>query len=231
MFRALKAGGGSAVALAFLLMVVTQSSKVGSASAAPAERQLDCGGTVNFDPVTVTKATVHDSEVPCLYSYYAGRYQPPAVFQAPDDWLANTDIYLFNRTNKTIVYGYFVVTFPETPTRNSVIISLGIMPAVAAFDRLGKPIPQNGRAPLSFGPGQTLVIHLGDYSKDIASALKPVLPAALTKVRVNPNEFLFDDGLRWSPGGVYLLPDQEHPGQWTRMPGSYHPDGYGEGRQ
>jgi hypothetical protein len=74
------------------------------------------------------------------------------------------------------------------------------------------------------------VIHLGDYINDITNALKPVLPAALTKVRINANAFLFDDGMKWSPGSVYLVPDQEHPGQWTRMPRDYHPDGYGKGR-
>ncbi len=180
-----------------------------------------------YDAAMVTKATVHDSEVPCRWSPDStGRSQPPGVFQAGDDWLANTDIYLVNRTNKQIVYGYFLVSFPDGPTRNAVPITMGIMPAVAAFDRSGKPMPQDGRAPLSFGPGQALVIHLGDYMNDITSALTPVLPAALTKVRINANVFIFDDGMMWNPGAAYLMPDPAHPGQWTQMPRGYHPDGY-----
>ena len=54
MFRALKVGGGSAVALVFVLSAVTQSAKVGAAAAAPAERQLDCGGGVLYDALAVS---------------------------------------------------------------------------------------------------------------------------------------------------------------------------------
>jgi hypothetical protein len=231
MFRALKAGGGSAVALAIVLTSATQSAKAVAAEAAPAERQLDCGFGALYDAVSVTKAAVHGSEVPCRWSPDStGRFQPAAAFQASDDWLANTDIHLFNRTNKQIVYGEFVVTFPDGPTRNAVPITLGIMPAVAALDHLGRPIPQDGRSPWSFGPGQAFVIHLADYINDITNALKPILPAALTKVRINANVFIFDDGMKWNPGAVYLTPDETHPGQWTRMPRGYHPDGYGKGR-
>jgi hypothetical protein len=231
MFRALKVGGGSAVALVLVLTAVTQSAKVGAAAAAPAERRLDCGGGELYDAVMVIKATVHDSEVPCHASRDStGRFQPPAVFQANDDWLANTDIYLFNRTSKQIVYGDFIVSFPEAPTRNVVPISLGIMPAVAAFDHYGRPMPQNGRQPWSVGPGQTFVIHLANYIDDITNALTPVLPAALTKVSINAQSCMFDDGMMWQPGANYLVPDQTHPGQWTHMPRGYHPDGYGKGR-
>ena len=220
-----------AVALTLMLTAATQSAKAGTAAAPPTERQLDCGFGVLYDAVTVTKATVHDSEVPCRSSPDStGRFQPSATFPANDDWLANTDIYLLNRTNKQIVYADFLLTFPDGPTRNAVPISLGIMPALAAVDRLGAPIPQNGRTPLSLGPGQTLVIHLGDYINDITNSLTPVLPAALTKVRINANAFIFDDGMKWNPGPVYLVPDQAHPGQWTRMPRGYHPDGYAKGR-
>ena len=232
MFRALVVGGGSGIALVLVLTAATQVAKVSVAAAAPVDRQLDCGGGVLYDAVMPTKATVYGSEVPCLVGLYGTRkFHAPPAFQADDDWIANTDIYFSNRTNKEIVYGYFVVTFPDGPTRYAVPISLGIMPAVAALDHLGHPILQNGRTPLSFGPGQTLVIHLGDYINDIADALKPALPAVITKVRINANAFIFDDGMKWGPGAVYLVPDQANPGQWTRMPPGYHPDGYGKSRQ
>jgi len=227
MFRTLKPGGGSAAVLALVLIVTAQSAKAAAATAASAERQLDCGGGVLYDAVMLTKATVDGAEVPC---HWSGSLQPPAVFQAGDDWLTNTDIYLFNPTSKQIVYGDLVVTFPDGPTRNAVPIRLGVMPAVAALDQSGNPIPQDGRTPLAFGPGQTLVIHLADYINDIANALKPALPSALTKVRINAESFIFEDGMRWSPGAVYLVPDQAHPGHWTHMPRGYHPDGYGKGR-
>lgn len=221
MFRASKIGGASAVALAFVFTAA-------AAAAAPADRQLDCGSGVLYDAVMLTKATVHGSEVPC---HWSGRFQPPAVFQAGGDWLTNTDIYLFNPTSKQIVYGELLVTFPNGPTRNTVRIRLGAMPAVAAWDQLGNPIPQNGRAPLAFGPGQPLVIHLADYINDIADALKPTLPTALTKVKIDLESFIFDDGMRWNPGAVYLVPDPSHPGQWRHMPRGYHPDGYGKARR
>jgi hypothetical protein len=229
MFRALKVGAGGAVALVVVLTAASQLGNVDAATPAPVERQLDCGFGSLYDAVMVTKATVHNSEVPCRWSPDStGKLQAAALFQADDDWLANTDIYLYNRTNKPIVYGDLIVTFPGGPN-NAVPITLGIMPAVAALDRLGKPIPQNGRTPLSFGPGQTLVIHLGDYINDITNALKPALPATLTKVRITANAFIFGDGMRWHPGAVYQVPDQSNPGQWTRMPNGYHPDGYGKG--
>lgn len=231
MVRACITGVGAGVVLVLALAVAAEPQQAGVAVAAPAGKQLECGAGVLYDPVMPTKATVYGSEAPCLAGLYGTRkLQPPPAFQASGDWLANTDIYFSNRTKKQIVYGEFVVTFPDGPTRNAVPIRLGIMPPVAAFDRSGNPLPQSGREPLSFGPGQTLVIHLGDYITDIASALKPALPADIKKVRINADEFIFDDGMKWSPGAVYLTPDQANPGQWIRMPRGYHPDGYGKGQ-
>ena len=75
---------------------------------------------------------------------------PVAPFLADDDWVQNLTVYLFNRTNQTIVQGVLNFSFPETldyaAHRGPVFqLQLGRIPESVAFDK-GRPIPQGGLA-------------------------------------------------------------------------------------
>ncbi|MGD0870210.1 MAG: hypothetical protein ABSB88_11705 [Bryobacteraceae bacterium] len=229
MFRSLKLLGGSALALALLLVMASVP-----ATAAQAERQIDCGVAVTNDGVVITRVTVGNVVVPCMAAPGPpdgrGPYQSAPPFQADDDWLQNVTIYLFNRTNKTIVWAGVQIGFPQTgdgrspaTPQHTYNITVGRRPAVANFSpRTGQPMPLHD-IPLSFAGGRTQAIRLSEYIDQIRYTIQDALFAPVTSIRINPAYFIFDDGMSWSPGGHFATPDQEHPGKWKPMPHDYFP--------
>jgi len=221
-------GGGAS---AFVLLLTAAAAPAWTAQA---ERQIDCGVAVTNDGVVITRVTVGHMIVPCMAAPGPpdgrGPYQPAPPFQADDDWLQNVTIYLFNRTNKTIVWAGVQISFPQTgdglspsTAQRTYHISLGRRPAVANFNpRTGEPMRLEG-TPLSFAGVGTLAIHLGDHSDQIRNHIQDVLPGPVTKIRINPGEFIFDDGMSWTPGGHFSVPDQDRPGHWRPMPYEYFP--------
>ena len=165
----------------------------------------------------VRQVTVGNTEAPCYWSLCAsGKYEPPAAFQAGDDWLKDLTVTLLNRTNKKIVYALIGLGFPQTQPERAENISLGRIPDNAAFDRQGRPLRQEGRQPLSLGPGQTLVLNVRDHIGEIEGTLGPALSLPVTKVTIHLIGCNFEDGMHWNPGS-YSVPDPDHPGQWKRM--------------
>ena len=156
--------------------------------------------------------------------------QPVPPFQPGDDWLQNVIIYLFNRTNKTIVHAAVLIDFPQTgdgsspaTATRSYNIGLGLRPAVANFSpRTGKPMPQDA-PPLLFPGGQTLAIPLHDHADRMWDSVRDKLSAPITRIKIELAYFVFDDGMSWSQGGHFSVPDQEHPGKWRPMPDDYFP--------
>jgi hypothetical protein len=198
--------------------------------AATAERQIDCGAPNSRSAVVVTTVTVGNLDVPCHAVHGpAGSFQPAPPFQADDDWLKDTTVYLFNRTNKTIAHVWITISFPQTgdgmsqaTSITAYYIMLGRRPPVANFDsRTGKQLPAEG-IPLDFGPGETLGIRLGAYYEEMQRALQDRLFVPLSKVHVYLEVVTFEDGMRWG-GGAYSIPDPERPNQWKRMDLTYFP--------
>jgi hypothetical protein len=229
MLKAFGILGGSV--LAFVLPLVIAAAP---ARAAQAERQIDCGVPVSNYAVVVVKVTLGDTVVPCYGEHgppnRMGPFQPAPPFQADDDWLRNVTIYLFNRTNKNIVWAQLRMGFPQTgdglttaTAQRTFSMALGRRPAVANLDpHTGQPMPPEG-TPLSFAAGQTLPIRLGDYSDEIRNHIRDVLPAPVTKITFSWGFFIFEDGMSWSPTAQFGVPDPDRPGYWKSMPFDYFP--------
>ncbi|MDE3165298.1 MAG: hypothetical protein KGN36_05790, partial [Acidobacteriota bacterium] len=194
------------------------------AAAAQADRIVDCKVSVTDDALVVDNVAEGNRLVPCYWLPGAsGKYEPPPAFQAEDDWLASLTLTFRNRTNQTIVYASIGLGFPQAQPERIVPVSLGRIPANAAFDNRGRPLQQGGRTPLALGPGQTLVVRVGDYTREIKGTLEPVPAGPVTNLVVHLTRCYFADGMRWSPG-TYALPDPGNPGQWKAMqPRSYFP--------
>lgn len=227
MLSRLDALTGSVSALTLLLAVAV------APAAAQTERRIDCGVAVTNDAVVVARATVGDTDVPCLASPRGGRgpHERAAPFRAGDTWLQNATVYLFNRTNKAIAWAWIDIGFPQTgdgastaTAQRSYQIILGHRPEVTNFDpRTGRPMTPLDGPPLSFGGGRTLVIHLSDYADQIQERIRDVLFTPLTSIRIGIVSIVFADGMLWNPGGNFQVPDREHPGRWERMPDGYFP--------
>jgi hypothetical protein len=208
MFKRLKVVGGSALAFSGLVILATEYVK--SEAAAPGQMQREVNAHVpdKMQPVVVTKITLGDVTVqPGRFVKPVGEAQDPvAPFTADGDWVQNLTVYLFNRTNQTIVHAVFTFVFPETldyaAHRGPVYrMQIGRIPPSVAFDK-GRPIQQAPESqPIMFRPGQTMAIHLGDYIDQIKAAIEPTEPlAGLTKMEVGLVGFFFEDGLQWSGG-------------------------------
>jgi len=165
--------------------------------------------------------------------------EPTTPFIAGDDWIQNLSIHLLNRTNRMIVCANVGIGFPETGdghTRPMGIfnLNLGRMPSAAAVDKSGMARPQRpDRQPLSFGPGQTLVIALLDHIDRIRPGVESAIPlAAATKLKIMLNAFYFRGGMKFAAGG-YSTPDPQILGNWLHPDPDYFPgdmDGRGPGR-
>jgi hypothetical protein len=205
-----------------LLLFVAGSPTQGMA--ADLARQVQVEPQHRNDGVMITKITVGDFDVQCGLIIGPREVQPIASFQAGDDWLQNMTVYLFNRTARTMVTGGIVLGFPElgdgrTQAQPVYNISLGQKPQAAAFDgRTGKPVSQEGRKPLTFAPGQTLVIHIGDYMTGIRETIESRTNLSMiSKVFIYNGSFFFEDGMEWG-AGCFRLPLPDRPGVFRCIP-------------
>lgn len=181
------------------------------------------------DAVIVTRVTVGGMEVHFKRPSHLWALHPDAgiaPFEWGDDWLENIEIQLFNRTTKTIVAGRLDLVFSDLggdavprPGRRSVFLDFGRRPANAAFFGNGQPIPQDPKQqPLSWGPGQTIVIRAKDYIDKIRLQTQDRVP---TQIFVIKHPVFFSDGMRWD--GNYYVPDPAHPGRWLATDPLYFP--------
>jgi hypothetical protein len=238
MFKGLKVVGGGVLAFSVLLFLAARYVRP-EAAAAQMQRQVEVDIANKMQPVVVTKINLGNVTVQQgRFVKPVGAVQDPVTpFPADDDWIQNLTVYLFNRTNQTIVYAHFNFSFPETTnwaTRFRAVfpLTLGRIPPEAAFEN-GRAIPQPpGSQPIMFRPGQTMAIRLGDYIDQIKAAVEPHRPlAALTTMGLGPATLFFDGGLRWD-GRFRVLDPQTS--AWRRIddpnyfPGD--PDGRWPGR-
>ncbi len=190
------------------------------------------------DPAPITSAVlissieVENQIVQCGLFVKPRVIQPVAPFQASNDWLRQMNIFLVNRTYKTIVSGEITLNFLDTGDCRTVPcataqIHIGQMPAIDAYiGRTGEPLKPDHpeQLALNWKPGQTIVVHIGEYMEDIQNSLAPHMPVtAVRRVAVHVSPFLFEDGMRWGDGSGYALPDPEHPGRFKYLPDDYFP--------
>ncbi len=184
------------------------------------------------DAVMTTNVSVAGRTIECgLWIKPHAVLQPVAPFQAGDDWLRQTTVTVFNRTNKTIVYGSLIMHFPDTGDCRTApcagaTIEFGQIPVVDAYDaRTGKPYKPNHpeMAPLDWKPLQPLVVRIGDHMDDIErSYLSKLMPVTeVTQVNLSRGVIFFNDGMKWN--GTFSLPDREHPGKFKELPYRYFP--------
>lgn len=212
---------------------------VGPATALAAQGQIEIEPANMRNAVMITRVTVGGSEVQC------GQLGPPGgpavlpvtPFEAGDDWPQATEIYLFNRTNKTIVAGRIILALLKTgieagpaalEMKSGVPIPLihldfGVIPA-NAFLSNGQPFPHRaGERPVSLSPEQTLVIRVGDYADIVKRGLDQIAPnRAPARIFIIKGLFYFSDGMRWG-SNLYSVPDASRPGQWIRQDEFYFP--------
>lgn len=220
---------GNATAFWFLFIAVAWPN-LDVVSALAAEKVIEVEPQHANDAVAITKVTLGNAEVQCGLVLSPTELQPVKPIQAGDDWLQNVTIYLLNRTDKTVVEGQIVLSFPETgdggsgnPVREF-HITFGRLPAAAAYSgRTGQAIVEPPSVqPISFAPGQTLQVRLGDYIDNIKASLDNLAFTAVTKCVIRRGAFFFGDGMRWFAGG-YHVPDPQHPGKFKELDGRYFP--------
>lgn len=182
------------------------------------------------DPATISKVIVGDQQIEPGMSTAARVDQPATPFQADEDWLKNTSIFLKNRTDKAIVRAEIMLFFPDTgngvtppdrvsPTVMVYTMTLGQRPEIDSYSSHGQKLPQEPNKPaLLVAPGQTFVIHIADYIDAIQSRVEATLPfAQVTRVAIRRIGFFFADGMRWNDLYGFGVPDPNHPGQFTYM--------------
>jgi hypothetical protein len=195
------------------------------------EKVVKVGPQTRVNAVMITRVTVGSQEIQCGLMVGPRSVQPVTPFQAGQDWLKSMTIYLYNRTNKSIVFIDVPLGLPETGNGRAepqwiYHIQLGRIPAVDAYSgRTGKPIPVDPKLePLAFGPDQTLVVHAGDYIDQIGNYVQErMLLTGVTKLVIHGGTVFFDDGMRWQAGGGYSVPVPEHPGRFNPLDGNYFP--------
>jgi len=227
MLKAFKLVCGCALLFALLLMLTGAS-----ALAAQGGRQIECGAAT-FDAVIVAKVTVGDMAVPCMPSPGPdGKFHEAPPFQADDDWLQNTTIYLLNRTEKPIAWFLVDIAFPQTGDGSKAMpqrtyqLTMGRRPSINNLDvdpRTGKRLDQTARIPLEFAGYRTLAIRLADHIEGIQSRIQDKLSVPVTKIRIGLSAFIWEDGMEWNQGGFFQFPDTAHPGQWMMMPREFFP--------
>lgn len=185
-----------------------------------------------WDAVRITKVAVGDQQIQTGISGARGEVKQGTSFQADEDWLKNMTISLTNRTDKPIVCAQLRLWFPDTgngttaqPMANYAI-TVGRRPKSSLYHADGSKIPPDpAKKVLLLAPGETLVIHVGDYIDSIRPTIENLgnTPFShVTRLNIEPTDFYFSDGMRWV-GHAYYLPDPHHPGKYTKLGDTFFP--------
>lgn len=212
-----------------------------AAPAVPGNKIVDLDAQFKTDPVTYTKVTFQDQEIQPGMSTGGDEHEVHSgtPFQADENWLKNLSISLLNRTNKKIVRVELDIVFPDTgdgsPSHSVTVyrLWLGQRPEIVSFTRSGRKLPpEPDKQPLSFAPGQTLVLNLANYADGIQTCVEGgcsgigIPFAQVNRIAIHRTQFYFADGMCWNLSG-YGFPVLDHPGQFTYKPrGSYFPGGH-----
>jgi hypothetical protein len=153
-------------------------------------------------------------------------------FQAGDDWLKNLSIVAANRTWKKIVFMRVFVSFPELKQSNGVEggvgteITLGRLPAIAAYDRNGNPFHLGDEPSLELHSGYKISISFARDEPMLRGIVEKWQPfSTVSQCYVILKQVWFADGMHWDEGSYYYRPDPDHLGRYLRMESSYFPGG------
>jgi hypothetical protein len=196
-------------------------------------KTVDVDIQTRMDAVTISEVTVGNQLIRFGVSAGAKEINPGTPFQAGEDWLQNTSIFLKNRTNKPIVDVVLGLYFPETGDGMSpstpvteYVLDFGRRPDIDSFLRSGRYAPPDPSSkPLIFLPGEVLVIHLSDYIGEIQSMVGQKMPLAqVTRCNISRTHVYFDDGMMWSAGDGFSIPSPDHSGKFVALDrGHYFP--------
>lgn len=184
-----------------------------------AERRIEVETQRGRDPILITSVSVHGRTVECGLPVNHEEWQTVRPFEAADDWLAAIRMDILNRTNKAITYIHINLLFPETGTGTK------FSPIIAASVRLGKPpdgsMQSEATAALSLAPGETILIPLKDYQKELARTLSP-WSRPVSTIAIHRIVVFFDDGMRWL-SDRYSVPSLDGPGKFKSLEPTFFP--------
>jgi hypothetical protein len=231
---------GALVCFCLVIGLLWRKSALTAAAQGPVgSKMVYLDAQLRIDPVTYIEVTTEGQEIQPGMS--AGVYlnRPAVPFQADNDWLKNMVILLLNRTKKEIVraeFGfYFLDTGDGSPSRPVTMytLTLGQLPETDSFTSHGQKLPpEPDKQPLSFAPGQMLVIHLADYvdamqayvEGDCGDRCNKMPFAQVSKIAVRRLRFYFSDGMIWDDLHCYGIPDPNRHGQFAfKQRGRYFP--------
>ena len=189
------------------------------------------------DAVMISSVTVSGMNIQCgLFIKPPSEVQSVAPFAAAGNWLQNMDIALVNRTVRDIMFGALTIQFLDTGDCRrtpcaATELHFGQLPPVDAYYGNGEPIkPEsiNGST-ITWTPGKTLVIHVGDYRDQIEQALsgQNLNFVNVNRIALHIGPFFFRNGMRWALG-FYSKPDPDRPGRFKYLPSDYFPGARGQ---
>jgi hypothetical protein len=136
-------------------------------------------------------------------------------FSADDDWMKGLTFSVKNTSEKTITYIEIELSFPrdkgtqEEPDAHDRII-YGQYPALPGETAT----PHPDQPPIK--PGDTVDVVLKDYDGIRDFLNNTHYPVSINRLEVSVGEVVFDDGTKWSGGGLFRR-DHEKPNGWIRI--------------
>jgi hypothetical protein len=136
-------------------------------------------------------------------------------FRADDDWLKGLTFSVKNSSDKTITYLEIELSFPreksapEDPDAHDRIIygQYPVLPGETATLHPDQP---------PIRPGDTVDIILKDYEGIREFLNNTHYPLSISRLEVSVGDVVFDDGTKWSGGGLFRR-DPHNPGGWFRI--------------
>jgi len=175
----------------------------------------------HFEAVRVVKVAVGEQEV--TPGPFNRREGPSGIaFHAGDDWLKTLVFTIKNRSTKKIVQIQWSVCFPEPGSINCLLErTTGRMPEIDAYTKEGVKLRPGSQQPLDLRPRQVMKISLADYADDLRTRIEQQQPFSnTTRCFINVYLAYFEDGMNWTVGGYYSVPDPSHPGLFKRVDAS-----------
>lgn len=136
-------------------------------------------------------------------------------FHAEDDWLKGLTFSVKNTSEKTITYLEIELSFPRDKSAQAEPdahdrIMYGQYPALPG--EIATPHPD--QPPLR--PGETVDVVLKDYDGIRDFLNQTHYPVSIKRLEVSVGDVVFDDGTKWSGGGLFRR-DPDNPGGWMRI--------------
>jgi hypothetical protein len=136
-------------------------------------------------------------------------------FRAEDDWMKGLTFSVKNTSEKTIIYIEIELSFPrhkgapEEPEAHDRII-YGHYPALPGETAT----PHPDQPPIR--PSETVDVVLKDFDGIREFLNSTHYPVSINRLEVSVGDVVFDDGIKWSGGGLFRR-DPENPGGWFRI--------------